>query len=177
MSNDDTHGPDDPKGDPVGPFPGAPQHGGIRPDPAFDALPPEPALTPPPDPPSDWNAAADAHDLPTREPRLAALGRFAFPPEPPLDDEGEAARDQHWTTRVIAVATVFLLVFNAASLQSWSRQQEPGWISDTVGDLSAVWSDRLALLAADQPRQALRDAWAAAADWRFIGAKESESDA
>ena len=29
---------------------------------------------------SDWIPKADAHDLPTRENRLAALGRFAFPP-------------------------------------------------------------------------------------------------
>ena len=57
--------------------------------PLYESLPPGPG-----DPYSDWNQNADAHDLPTRENRLTALGRFAFPPAPPLDDEGVAARDR-----------------------------------------------------------------------------------
>ncbi|MBU3972347.1 MAG: hypothetical protein KKE42_00960, partial [Alphaproteobacteria bacterium] len=73
--------------------------------PLYESLPPGPA-----DPPSDWIETADAHDLPTRESRLARLGRFAFPPAPPLDDEGVAARDRRWTSRAIGVAVLFLLV-------------------------------------------------------------------
>ncbi|MFN3537168.1 MAG: hypothetical protein ACK4Y4_06970, partial [Brevundimonas sp.] len=89
-------------------------------------------LTPEPEPAAsddarnDWIEAADPHDLPTREPRLIALGRYAFPPEPPLDEEGEAARDRRWASRSIIVAGLFLLVFNSVSIQSWARQQEPG---------------------------------------------------
>jgi hypothetical protein len=132
--------------------------------PLYESLPPPPA-----DPPSDWIQSADAHDLPTRENKLAALGRFAFPPAPPLDDEGVAARDTRWTSRTLVIATVFLLVFNAVSPLNWSHQQAPGWGSETVEKVSEAWVGQLALLGVDMPRQGLRDAWLAARDARFVG--------
>lgn len=143
-----------------------------RPDspfpPLYESLP-APSQEPPPDPPSDWIQSADAHDLPTRENTLVALGRFAFPPAPPLDDEGVAARDRRWTSRAIVVTTAFLLVFNAVSPLNWSRQQPPGWVRDTVQALSEVWVSQLAVFGVDKPRQGVRDAWTAARDARFVG--------
>jgi hypothetical protein len=90
--------------------------------PLYDSLPSASA-----DPYSDWNRNADAHDLAVahnagRENRLVALGRFAFPPAPPLDDEGVAARDRRWTTRTIVIGAAFLLVFNAVSPLDMPRQ-------------------------------------------------------
>ncbi|MFN3932944.1 MAG: hypothetical protein ACK4JY_14505 [Brevundimonas sp.] len=121
------------------------------------------------DPPSDWIESADAHDLPTRENALAALGRFAFPPAPPLDDEGVAARDRRWTSRTVMTAAAFLLVFNAVSPLNWARQQPPGWIPETVRQLSEVWAAQLSVFAVDQPRRGLREVWDAARRARFIG--------
>lgn len=132
------------------------------------AMAPEVAPVPT-DPASDWNAGADAHDLPTLEHRLSALHRFAFPPAPPLDDEGVAARDRRWTSRTLVLLTVFMLVFNAASLQNWSRQQAPGWLSSTVQQLSDVWAEQVALLGADKPREGIRRTYDTARDQRFIG--------
>jgi hypothetical protein len=158
-------------GVPLEPFP---TH---RPDspfpPLYESLP---AQTPA-DPPSDWIQSADAHDLPTRENKLAALGRFAFPPAPPLDGEGVAARDMRWTSRAIVVATAFLLVFNAVSPLNWSHQQAPGWVSETVEKVSEAWVGQLALLGVDLPRQGLRDAWFAAKDARFVGQKPAPARA
>ncbi|MBA4001126.1 hypothetical protein [Brevundimonas sp.] len=128
-----------------------------------------PAAGPEPDERNDWIESADPHDLPTREPRLIALGRYAFPPEPPLDEEGEAARDRRWTSRSIIVAGLFLLVFNSVSIQSWARQQEPGWITATVQQLAEVWTAQISLLGADQPRQGVREAYETARDQRFPG--------
>jgi hypothetical protein len=119
------------------------------------------------DPYSDWNQNADAHDLPTRENRLAALGRFAFPPASPLDDEGLAARDRRWTGRTILVSALFLLVFNAVSPLNWSRQQAPSWLQGTVQQMSEVWVGQLAVFGVDMPRQGVREAWMAARDMRF----------
>jgi hypothetical protein len=133
--------------------------------PLYESLP---AQTPS-DPPSDWIQTADAHDLPTRESKLAALGRFAFPPAPPLDDEGVAARDMRWTSRTLVIATAFLLVFNAVSPLNWSHQQAPGWVSETVEKVSEAWVGQLALLGVDMPRQGLRDLWFDAKDARFVG--------
>jgi len=127
------------------------------------------SLPPPVDPRSDWIQAADAHDLPTRENALIALGRFAFPPAPPLDDEGVAARDRRWTSRTVVVAAVFLLVFNAVSPLNWSRQQAPGWVQGTVQQLSEVWVAQLAVFGVDMPRQGVRETWTAARDARFAG--------
>lgn len=126
------------------------------------------------DPPGDWIRNADAHDLAVdhgsgRENRLAALGRFAFPPAPPLDDEGVAARDRRWTSRTIFVVAAFLLVFNAVSPLNWSRQQAPGWLQGTVQQFSEVWVGQLAVFGVDMPRQGIRDAWMEARDARFVG--------
>jgi hypothetical protein len=127
------------------------------------------SMPPSPDPPTDWIQSADPHDLPTRENALVALGRFAFPPAPPLDDEGVAARDRRWTSRTVVVAAVFLLVFNAVSPLNWSRQQAPGWVQGTVQQLSEVWVAQLAVFGVDMPRHGLRESWMAARDARFIG--------
>lgn len=145
-----------------------------RPDSPFPPLAESVAAPPPEDPPSDWIETADAHDLPTRENALVALGRFAFPPEPPLDDEGIAARERRWTSRTILTATAFLLVFNAVSPLNWSRQEPPGWIPDTVRQLSEVWTAQLAVFGVDQPRQGLREAWEAARAARFLGQNEAD---
>ena len=132
-----------------------------------------PISVPPADPPSDWNAGADAHDLPTREEGavnpLAALGRFAFPPGPPLDDDGLGARDRRWTSRIIVFATLFLLIFNAVSPQTWSRQQPPGWGTETVRRLSDVWAEQIAQTGADRPRQWVHDLWRDWQEMRFSG--------
>lgn len=137
--------------------------------PLYESLPSQ-------DPPSDWNQGADAHDLPTapepvreRVNPLVSLGRFAFPPGPPIDDEGVAARDQRWTTQTLLISGLFLLVFNAVSPLNWSHQQAPGWVSETVERLSEVWVAQLAQVGTDLPRQGVRDAWFAAKDARFVG--------
>lgn len=167
--------PDDPE-IPLAPFPTAlpanpfPPLEGEAAEPYLDEPVETGGLDAPAEPSSDWIETADAHDLPTApEPvnPLLALGRFAFPPGEPPDEEGVAARDRRWTSRVIVVATVFLLIFNAVSIQNWSRQQAPGWMTTTVRRLADVWAEQIAQLGADQPRQAVRDGYQAGrdADW------------
>ena len=161
---------DDPE-EPINPFPALTE--GSPFPPLEGAFPAEAPLEP--EPASDWIETADAHDLAVpqqdwgRENALVALGRFAFPPPPPLDDEGVAARDQRWTTRAILTAAVFLLVFNAVSIQNWSRQKAPGWVTTTVQQLSDVWATQLAQLAANQPREGVREAYEGAKAARYPG--------
>lgn len=157
---------------PVDPFPTA-----FAPPPTslFPPVAQETAATPA-DPPSDWNAGADAHDLPVRPHPLKALGRLAFPPGPPLDEEAQSARDRRWASRVILFATLFLLVFNAVSPLNWSHQQPPGWGTETVRGLSEVWSRQIALTGADRPREWVRDAWRDLQALRFDGSREATQD-
>ena len=171
--------PDDPE-TPLAPFPTALP---ASPFPPLEGEAAEPYLDDPvedvgpesaDDPTSDWIETADAHDLPTApEPvnPLLALGRFAFPPGEPPDEEGVAARDRRWTSRIIVVAAVFLLVFNAVSIQNWSRQQAPGWVTTTVRRLADVWAEQIAQLGADQPRQTVRDGYEAARDAEWAGSR------
>lgn len=167
------------------PFPPIRRSGAVFPPHPDDASAPVEASVAS-EPGAEWIAAADAHDLPVQDhptpahPMLAhsvvALGRFAFPPEPPLDDEAEAARDRRWTSRTVLTAAVFLAVFNVASVQSWVRTQPPGWVSQTVGGLADVWAAQLSQLGADQPREGVRQAWGDARDARFPGQTESDTD-
>ena len=172
---DDPHNPLDPfpRALPASPFP--PLDGETAPyleDPHGEPPTADPGVA---EAAADWIETADAHDLPTApEPSpanpLLALGRFAFPPGEPPDDEGLAARDRRWTSRVIVVAGVFLLIFNIASVQNWTRQQAPGWVTTTVGRLAEVWSEQMALLGADRPREAVREGYETArdAEWTSI---------
>lgn len=134
------------------------------------------------EPVSDWIPTADPHDLVEPVPGLDEarhplhkLGRFAFPPGPPLDDAAAAASDQRWTAQVILTLTLFLAVFNAASVSDWVRQQPPGWTTSTVRGLSDVWNAQLSQLGADQPRQGLREMWDAARKARFIGQEPADA--
>jgi hypothetical protein len=163
---DDTKGKDGEQPEALQPFPVLSADSPFPP--LYASLPPPPRQLAE-DPPSDWIETADAHDLPTRENALAALGRFAFPPAPPLDDEGVAARDRRWTSRAIFTVVAFLMVFNAVSPLNWSRQQAPGWVQGTVEQLSEVWVAQLAVFGVDMPRQGLREMWTEARQARFIG--------
>ena len=144
----------------------------------FPPLPGDATVEPPRDPESDWIETADAHDLPTQDRThpLLILGRFAFPPAPAPDEEGVAARDRRWTSRVIMLIAVFMLVFNAASIQNWSRQQAPGWVTTTVQQLADVWAAQIAQLGADQPRQVVRDSYEALHTLRFPGQPPASKD-
>ena len=146
---------ENPEEPPIGPFPTS------FPYSPFPPLPGDPPAAAPGDPESDWIETADAHDLPTQDKAhpLVMLGRFAFPPAPAPDEEGVAARARRFTSHVVMLVSVFLLVFNAASIQNWSRQQAPGWVTATVQQLSDVWAAQISQLGADQPRQVVRDAY------------------
>jgi hypothetical protein len=145
--------------DPVDPFP-------------TQAHPPVSPFPPLNDPPSDWIGAADAHDLPTRENALVALGRFAFPPAPALDEEGEASRARRWTSQTLFVVCAFLMIFNAGSVQNWARQQPPGWGQSTIDRLATVWVEQLDLLGANLPVEGMRQTWRELHALRFHGRKD-----
>lgn len=175
--------PDDPD-IPLAPFPTEIRRSPFPPldgetAPYLDAPEPAPFETSPPGSESRGEPASAGPALPdavSGNP-LVTLGRFAFPPAADPDEEGLAARDRRWTSRVIVIAAVFLLIFNIASVQNWARQQAPGWLTTTVSRLAEVWSEQMALLGADQPREAVRDAYRTASEAQWPEPTELPAEA
>ena len=100
-----------------------------------------------PDAPPNWLVRTIA--------RIAEITGLGNHPDP--DEEILAARAKRWTTRTIVVATLFLAVFNAHSIQSWATTLPPNWTSETLRVLADAWSGRVADLGLDQPRAAIRN--------------------
>ncbi len=78
----------------------------------------------------------------------------ANPQREPPPPEGEA-----WTSAVIAIAAVALLLVNARSVRSWTAQLPPGEAALAARDLADRWGTATARLGLDAPRAALAGAW------------------
>ena len=70
-------------------------------------------------------------------------------------DEIVAGRALRWTSRAILVAALFLLVFNARSLVTWSTTLPPNWATATIRDLSNVWDKRMSEAGLSGPRDTI----------------------
>jgi hypothetical protein len=70
-------------------------------------------------------------------------------------DEITAGRARRWTSRTILVAALFLLVFNAHALVTWSTTLPPNWATATIRDLSNVWEKRMTEAGLTGPREAV----------------------
>jgi len=88
----------------------------------------------------------------------------------PVDLPEPAVKLPHpllWTSQVIAVATLFLLLFNAHALRGWSYQLPPNDYSARVVTLAEAWYDLTAKVGLNQPVEAMHARWQAARDARF----------
>ncbi len=70
-------------------------------------------------------------------------------------DDIVAGRALRWTSRAILTAALFLLVFNAKSLVTWSTTLPPNWATATIRDLSNVWDRRMAEVGLEAPRDVI----------------------
>ena len=106
-----------------------------------------------------------------REPPPDALGltHTSSPvdlPEPavPLPHDG-----LKWTTTVIAVATIFLLVFNAHALRGWAYELSPTDTTARVVSASESWYDLTTRAYLNRPVEALHHWWRGNMNLRFPG--------
>ena len=109
----------------------------------------EPRLTPVADPEAPPDAFAALVDT-----ARATIGYDAIEDDAAADDI-VAGRAQRWTGRVILVGALFLLVFNAKALVSWSTTLPPDWATATIRDLTNVWDRRMAEAGLEAPRDAI----------------------
>jgi hypothetical protein len=98
-----------------------------------------------------------------------------------LEDAGEtSAVDADsgalgWTVVVIAVMTVLLALFNAASIKSWAETLPPTPRNLAIHDAAENWYDLTERLGLAAPRASLRAVWTSAHAWRFGAPRSAES--
>jgi len=92
-------------------------------------------------------------------------------PEPDLDEEGGLG----WTTGVIVVATLLLLMMNAVSLRDWINEQPPGPVQARASMLADSWVALTDGIGWGQPRALLHEQWKRAEAARFSSTEDGEA--
>jgi hypothetical protein len=98
-------------------------------------------------------------------------------PGPPDPNDRVAARGALvWTSTAIAVATAFLIVFNAASMKSWSASLTPTETTARLVSLTAAWDDEMAKFGLTAPRDWMHDLWGQQRARTWGGAKPADTE-
>ncbi len=94
-------------------------------------------------------------------------------PEPaePLPHDG-----LKWATTAMAVAALFLLVFNAHSLRGWAWGLVPDDTSARIVAVSESWYDITAKIGLNRPVEALHGWWRGNMNLRFPGQEAAAPD-
>jgi len=97
-------------------------------------------------------------------PQIPAVSCAVHVPSPvDLDDDAPAGgRPLLWTSRVVATAAAFLLLFNAGALRSWASELSPGPATDPVIAAADRWFAATHALGLDVPVETMRGWWQAA---------------
>lgn len=74
-----------------------------------------------------------------------------------------------WTFTVIATAGIFLALFNAGSIRSWSYELKPSPVSESVVSASEGWFNLTSSASLEAPVDAMRDGWKGVQNARFPG--------
>jgi hypothetical protein len=80
-----------------------------------------------------------------------------------------------WTTTVIAVATLFLLLFNAHALRGWSYQLSPNDETARVVTVAESWYDAAGKAGLNFPVETMHGWYQSARDARF-GANKKQAE-
>jgi hypothetical protein len=86
-------------------------------------------------------------------------------PEPPAPLPHGLA----WTSRAIAVATVFLALTNAHAIRGWAYQLPPTDYSAPVVSAAESWFDAMDSIGLNRPVEAVHGWWQSVKDRRFAG--------
>lgn len=72
-----------------------------------------------------------------------------------------------WASMVIAIATLFLLLTNAVSLDDWANDLTPSPAQARLAEVTGWWRGVTDQIGLGAPRAALHDRWKAAEAARF----------
>ncbi|MEA3013556.1 MAG: hypothetical protein QOD42_2101 [Sphingomonadales bacterium] len=94
-------------------------------------------------------------------------------PEPaePLPHDG-----LRWTSTIIVLATLILLVFNAHTLRGWAYELHPTDANAKIVSASEGWYDATASIGLNRPVEALHKAWREVMNLRFAGQEPAPPD-
>ncbi|MEA3017641.1 MAG: hypothetical protein QOI38_2363 [Sphingomonadales bacterium] len=104
-------------------------------------------------------------------PQLAAVTCADHVPSPvDLDDDGAIGGPPlPWTSRIVATAALFLLLFNAGAVRSWASELPPGPATDPLIAAADRWFAATHALGLDLPVETMRGWWQAAQAARLSG--------
>ncbi|MCW3836755.1 hypothetical protein ACFQ1E_12245 [Sphingomonas canadensis] len=142
---------------------------------AMQDAPPElavfaPTPPPPPAPPERAEPVAPAAREPESAPAPAPVRERLGDTTSPVDLPEPAVPLPHplrWTTIVIAVATLFLALFNAQTIRSWAYQLPPSPLSASIAGAAETWFNITASVGLDRPYAALHAWYGDLKDARF----------
>jgi len=117
---------------------------------------------------ADADADAAGGSEPVPPPRRVAHADMESPVELPTDEQSRT-RPLAWTTTVIAVATLFLFLTNAVSLNGWAAELPPSALSARLIAATQAWEDVTGRIGLGAPRAAVHGAWKKAEAARFGG--------
>jgi hypothetical protein len=91
-----------------------------------------------------------------------------------LPPGGEDDRDGLiWTTSIIAIAALVLLLLNAAALKGWAYDLEPDARSERIVGLSEAWYQRVDAYYINAPLATMRGWWTSFVALEFGGIREN----
>ncbi|MEA3041591.1 MAG: hypothetical protein QOC65_1080 [Sphingomonadales bacterium] len=97
-------------------------------------------------------------------PQIAAPTCAGHVPSPvDLEDDDAIGRGPLlWTSRIVATASFFLLLFNAGAVRSWASELPPGPASDPLIAAADRWFAASHAVGLDAPVETMRGWWQAA---------------
>ncbi len=90
-------------------------------------------------------------------------------PDEGVPDEAAAAAALRWTASVVVMTTLFLLVFNAASLKSWANGLAPSDATVALRGYADRWEATTERWGVAAPRDAVHAAWTRAVALKWGG--------
>lgn len=87
----------------------------------------------------------------------------------PVDLPGEPFEPEAlgWAARIVATASLFLMLFNSGAIRGWADELPPAPLTEPVVAAAERWHGAASALGLDVPLEAMRRRWREAQDARF----------
>lgn len=108
-------------------------------------------------------------------PDPAGLAHSLSPVDLPEPDQ-PLPKPLAWTFTVIGTACLFLALFNAGAVRSWSYELKPTPTNQRIISAAEGWYDTTASVGLEGPTEAMRGGWKALQSLRFPGQAPAQTE-